>query len=233
MGHGTARDRRPAGDDRVRPGPREGARRQHQARRPRRHRRRSSSGDAFEQIPKLAGTFDFVFLDAWKKDYKRFFDMVYPRLDARGLFLAHNVVNKRNEMGDFLDVVLKHPVALDDDRVAVRGRNVGVDADEVADQLFVVGAAPRRGRRGGFLGHALLARSWRRGRRPAPVRRSARASTCSSGTSSRRARRTGRGCTHLPPRSRNPDHTSAPPRAPRPRTASSVSSRQPHQPPQV
>ena len=67
------------------------------------------SGDAFEQIPKVQGTFDFVFLDAWKKDYKRFFDMVYPRLDARGLFLAHNVVNKRNEMGDFLDVVLKHP----------------------------------------------------------------------------------------------------------------------------
>jgi predicted O-methyltransferase YrrM len=67
------------------------------------------SGDAFEEIPKLPGTFDFVFLDAWKKDYKRFFDMVYPRLDARGLFLAHNVVNKRNEMGDFLDAVLKHP----------------------------------------------------------------------------------------------------------------------------
>jgi predicted O-methyltransferase YrrM len=67
------------------------------------------SGDAFEQIPKIQGTFDFVFLDAWKKDYKRFFEMVYPRLDARGLFLAHNVVNKRNEMGDFLDVVLKHP----------------------------------------------------------------------------------------------------------------------------
>jgi predicted O-methyltransferase YrrM len=67
------------------------------------------SGDAFQQIPKIQGTFDFVFLDAWKKDYKRFFEMVYPRLDTRGLFLAHNVINKRNEMTDFLDVVLKHP----------------------------------------------------------------------------------------------------------------------------
>jgi predicted O-methyltransferase YrrM len=67
------------------------------------------AGDAFQQIPKVPGTFDFVFLDAWKKDYKRFFEMVYPRLDPRGLFLAHNVVNKRNEMGDFLEVVLKHP----------------------------------------------------------------------------------------------------------------------------
>ena len=67
------------------------------------------SGDAFQAIPKLAGTFDFVFLDAWKKDYKRFFDMVEPRLTPRGLFLAHNVVNKRNEMLDFLDTVDKHP----------------------------------------------------------------------------------------------------------------------------
>ena len=67
------------------------------------------SGDAFEEIPKLDGTFDFVFLDAWKKDYKRFFDLVYPRLDARGLFVAHNVVNKKSEMEDFLAAVHQHP----------------------------------------------------------------------------------------------------------------------------
>jgi caffeoyl-CoA O-methyltransferase len=67
------------------------------------------TGDAFEQIPKLTGTFDFVFLDAWKKDYKRFFDMVSPRLDLRGVFLAHNVINKRKEMPDFLEAVQKDP----------------------------------------------------------------------------------------------------------------------------
>ena len=67
------------------------------------------SGDAFAEIPKVAGTFDFVFLDAWKKDYKRFLDIVYPRLDKGGLFVAHNVVNKRSEMGDFLDAVHKNP----------------------------------------------------------------------------------------------------------------------------
>jgi predicted O-methyltransferase YrrM len=27
-------------------------------------------GDAFKEIPKLQGTFDFVFLDAWKPDYR-------------------------------------------------------------------------------------------------------------------------------------------------------------------
>jgi predicted O-methyltransferase YrrM len=67
------------------------------------------AGDAFQRIPKVPGTFDFVFLDAWKKDYKRFLDLVYPRLDKGGLFLAHNVVNKRSEMGDFLDAVQKNP----------------------------------------------------------------------------------------------------------------------------
>ena len=62
-------------------------------------------GDAFKEIPRLAGTFDLVFLDAWKKDYKRFLDLVWPRLDRGGLFLGHNVVNKRSEMGDFLDAI--------------------------------------------------------------------------------------------------------------------------------
>jgi caffeoyl-CoA O-methyltransferase len=67
------------------------------------------AGDAFQQVPKVAGTFDFVFLDAWKRDYKRFFDLVYPRLNKGGLFIAHNVVNKREEMGDFLDLIHNHP----------------------------------------------------------------------------------------------------------------------------
>ena len=62
-------------------------------------------GDAFKEIPKIAGTFDFVFLDAWKPDYKRFFDLVFPRVVPRGLFLAHNVVNKQGEMRDFLSAI--------------------------------------------------------------------------------------------------------------------------------
>ena len=66
-------------------------------------------GDAFKEIPKLSGTFDFVFLDAWKPDYKRFFDLVFPRLTPRGLFLAHNVVNKQAEMRDFLNTIEHHP----------------------------------------------------------------------------------------------------------------------------
>ena len=66
-------------------------------------------GDAFQHLPKLSGSYDFVFLDAWKKDYKRFLDLMLPRLNKGGVFVAHNVVNKRNEMEDFLDAIWKHP----------------------------------------------------------------------------------------------------------------------------
>jgi predicted O-methyltransferase YrrM len=69
------------------------------------------SGDAFVEIPKLAGTFDLIFLDAWKPDYKKFFEMTFPRLEPGGLFVAHNVVNKRDEMKDFLQAITTRPDA--------------------------------------------------------------------------------------------------------------------------
>jgi predicted O-methyltransferase YrrM len=66
-------------------------------------------GDGFVEVPKLTGAFEFVFLDAWKKDYKRFFDLIFPRVAPRGVFLAHNVVNKQDEMRDFLAAIQKNP----------------------------------------------------------------------------------------------------------------------------
>lgn len=67
------------------------------------------SGDAFAEIPKIDGELDFVFLDAWKRDYKRFLDLLLPRLRPGGLFLAHNVVNKKGEMPDFLAAIQNNP----------------------------------------------------------------------------------------------------------------------------
>ncbi|HVG55346.1 MAG TPA: O-methyltransferase [Vicinamibacterales bacterium] len=66
-------------------------------------------GDAFAEIPKLQGSFDFVFLDAWKPDYKKFFDMVFPRMNPGAVFTAHNVVNKKSEMEPFLKTIQSHP----------------------------------------------------------------------------------------------------------------------------
>ena len=55
--------------------------------------------------------------------------MVYPRLNAGGVFVAHNVVNKKNEMEPFLADHPHPPGALHDDRVAVGRRHVGVVQD--------------------------------------------------------------------------------------------------------
>jgi caffeoyl-CoA O-methyltransferase len=66
-------------------------------------------GDAFKEIPRLSGDFDFVFLDAWKRDYRRFLDLVLPRLRPGGLLLAHNVVNKQDELRDFLAAIQDNP----------------------------------------------------------------------------------------------------------------------------
>jgi predicted O-methyltransferase YrrM len=69
-------------------------------------------GDAFKAIPSIPGEFDFVFVDAWKRDYQKYFDMVFPRMPERGLFVAHNVLNKKEEMADFLTTIGSHPLLL-------------------------------------------------------------------------------------------------------------------------
>jgi predicted O-methyltransferase YrrM len=84
------------------------------------------SGDAFAAIPKIEGEFDFVFLDAWKRDYKRFLDMVMPRMRPHGLFLAHNVVNKQARDARLPHRDSQRSAAADDHRQALRRRHVGV-----------------------------------------------------------------------------------------------------------
>ena len=66
-------------------------------------------GDAHENVQRLKDPIDLVFLDAWKPDYKKFFEIVFPRVTPGGLFLAHNVINKKSEMSDFLDRIATHP----------------------------------------------------------------------------------------------------------------------------
>lgn len=63
------------------------------------------AGDAFQAVPAEPGTFDFVFIDAWKPDYQKYFDMTFPRLRRGGLIVAHNVINKGADMQDFLQTV--------------------------------------------------------------------------------------------------------------------------------
>ncbi len=70
------------------------------------------AGDAFTAVPAEPGTFDFVFIDAWKPDYQKYFEMTFPRLRRGGLVVAHNVINKGDEMKDFLQTVTTRPDVL-------------------------------------------------------------------------------------------------------------------------
>jgi predicted O-methyltransferase YrrM len=66
-------------------------------------------GDALKIIPELEGPFDFIFIDAWKPDYIRYLQMLYPKVRRGGAILAHNVLSHSNEMQDFLWAIENHP----------------------------------------------------------------------------------------------------------------------------
>ncbi|MCX8036527.1 MAG: class I SAM-dependent methyltransferase [Candidatus Sumerlaeia bacterium] len=74
----------------------------------------SIEDDAFKAIPQLAkeGPWDFVFLDAWKSDYKRYLDVLLPQMKAGGVIVAHNTIERAGEMPDYLEAVFNTP-ALD------------------------------------------------------------------------------------------------------------------------
>ena len=62
-------------------------------------------GDAFAAIPEISGEFDFIFLDAWKPDYIRFFELLKDRIRPGGAFAAHNVTSHARNMRGFIDAV--------------------------------------------------------------------------------------------------------------------------------
>lgn len=66
-------------------------------------------GDALKLIPTIDGPFDFVFIDAWKEDYPKYFELVFPKVVAGGAILAHNVASHGSELKNFVEMLEKHP----------------------------------------------------------------------------------------------------------------------------
>jgi predicted O-methyltransferase YrrM len=65
--------------------------------------------DAFKEIPTIEGTFDFVFIDAQKKDYLDFLKLLVDRTTPGAAIVAHNVTNYAHDMKEFLDAILDNP----------------------------------------------------------------------------------------------------------------------------
>jgi predicted O-methyltransferase YrrM len=65
--------------------------------------------DAFEEISRIEGTFDFVFIDAWKPDYVEFLRLVRDRMEPGGTIAAHNVTSQVQDMDEFLSAIRSDP----------------------------------------------------------------------------------------------------------------------------
>lgn len=52
----------------------------------------SYTGDALEIIPKIDEKFDLVFIDADKKNYSNYFDLIFPALNQGGVIITDNVL---------------------------------------------------------------------------------------------------------------------------------------------
>ncbi len=74
-------------------------------------------GDALKTLPKLEGEFDFVFIDAVKSDYMKYFKIIEPHLKPGAVVVGDNVIRSARAMKDFLDYIQNSP---DYDTVIIR-----------------------------------------------------------------------------------------------------------------
>ncbi|HER34498.1 MAG TPA: methyltransferase domain-containing protein, partial [Halothiobacillaceae bacterium] len=73
--------------------------------------------DALQMLPTIEGPVDFVFLDALKRDYFKYFKLLEPKLKPGAVIVADNVIQSEREMKDFLDFIQNSP---DYDTVIIR-----------------------------------------------------------------------------------------------------------------
>jgi caffeoyl-CoA O-methyltransferase len=69
----------------------------------------SRINDAFDEIRKIRGEFDFIFIDANKEDYLRFWKLLKDRVTPGGAVVAHNAINYARDMRDFLESIKNDP----------------------------------------------------------------------------------------------------------------------------
>jgi len=66
-------------------------------------------GDALQTLQKVEGPIDFVFIDALKKDYFKYFKILEPKLKVGAIVVADNVIVSAKDMKDYLDFMQTSP----------------------------------------------------------------------------------------------------------------------------
>ncbi len=66
-------------------------------------------GDALKTLPTLEGEFDFVFIDAVKRDYLKYLKIIEPKLKPGAVIVADNVIRSARAMEDFLRFIQESP----------------------------------------------------------------------------------------------------------------------------
>jgi predicted O-methyltransferase YrrM len=66
-------------------------------------------GDALQTLPTIDGPIDFVFIDAVKSDYLKYFKLIEPKLKPGAVVVGDNVIRSARAMKDFLDYMQTSP----------------------------------------------------------------------------------------------------------------------------
>jgi predicted O-methyltransferase YrrM len=66
-------------------------------------------GDALSVLPTLQGAVDFVFIDAHKPDYLKYFRALEPKLKPGAVVVADNVIRSASAMRDYLEFMQSSP----------------------------------------------------------------------------------------------------------------------------
>lgn len=87
------------------------------------------TGDATQLIPKLHISWDLVFIDADKKNYSRYYDLIFPSLKPGGYLLADNVL--------WSGKVLEKRELMDDETKAIDEFNEKINNDSRVEQVLL------------------------------------------------------------------------------------------------
>jgi predicted O-methyltransferase YrrM len=86
-------------------------------------------GDAMKIIPTINETFDLVFIDADKKNYAGYFDLVYDKVKSGGYIIADNVL--------WSGKVLDQKNAMDMDTKIIDAFNKKIHADDRVEHMLL------------------------------------------------------------------------------------------------